>query len=99
MRSRIALLATLIIVGLGIATPAEAHWRRHSGVDPYAYSYEPRGYYPYYNSDYWRPAAELRYRRACCKPVLVLPPYYQAWGYPKPYSMHRAWYVRHRHHW
>lgn len=31
-------------------------------VDPYAYQYSPRGYYPYYNSGYWRPAAEVRAR-------------------------------------
>lgn len=74
------------------------------GTDPYAYRWEPRRYYPYYNSGYWRPAAEMRFRRACCAPVVVLPPYYQAWGYPRRHYMNRAWYIRkeprvRRHHW
>jgi hypothetical protein len=52
--------------------------------DPYAYSYEPRGYYPYYGSPYWRPADEMllyreRYRHE-------LPRYYPAWGYPHALS-------------
>ena len=55
---------------------------RNGAFDPYAYRFRPRGYYPYYNSGYWVPAAELRYRRACCRPYAALPPYYRAWGYP-----------------
>jgi hypothetical protein len=71
-------------------------YHRHYYTDPYAYEYEPRRYYPYYNSGYWRPTHELRYRRACCRPELQLPRYYQAWGYPKRhYKHHRKW---HRHH-
>ncbi len=31
-------------------------------VDPYAYRYSPRGYYPYYNSGYWSPASLIRKR-------------------------------------
>jgi hypothetical protein len=58
-------------------------YNRDFYTDPYAYRASPRGYYPYYNSGYWRPTAELRYRRACCRPYSALPPYYQAWGYPK----------------
>jgi hypothetical protein len=69
--------------------------------DPYTYRYEPRGYYPYYNSGYWRSAAEARARRNYDQ---VLPPYYQAWGYPNRYYHHRAWHARHHghtrhHHW
>jgi hypothetical protein len=50
--------------------------------DPYAYQFERRGYYPYYGSQYWRPAGEMllyrdRYRHE-------LPRYYPAWGYPQP---------------
>ncbi len=70
------------------------HWGYHPryanvyhvdfATDPYAYRYMPRRYYPYYNSGYWRPAAVLRYRKACCRPYPMLPRYYQAWGYPKP---------------
>lgn len=29
-------------------------------VDPYAYYYEQRGYYPHYQSSYWRPLREVR---------------------------------------
>lgn len=71
-------------------------------TDPYAYRWEPRGYYPYYNSRHWRPVAELRYRRACCRPVAALPPYYRAWGHPHRHYVHRKWhrkhYGHHRHH-
>jgi hypothetical protein len=48
------------------------HWRyvpsyRHvvhvaDTSDPYAYRYQRRGYYPYYHSNYWVPASEMRYR-------------------------------------
>lgn len=31
-------------------------------VDPYAYQYSPRGYYPYYNSGYWISSAAARRR-------------------------------------
>jgi hypothetical protein len=62
----------------------------HYRTDPYAYRYEPRGYYPYYNSGYWRPAHEVRRNR-----YYALPPYYQAWGYPNPNYHHRAWHKRH----
>lgn len=51
----------------------------HATTDPYSYRYEPRGYYPYYNSRYWTSAAEMRARR---KARLPHPPYYAAWGYP-----------------
>jgi hypothetical protein len=65
-------------------------YKVHYRTDPYAYQYEPRGYYPYYNSGYWRPAAEVRSKR-----LHALPPYYQAWGYPAPGYRHRAWHRRH----
>lgn len=75
---------------------------RHGYTDPYAYRYEPRRYYPAYNSGYWVPAK--CYRR--CKPHYRLPRYYKAWGYPKRRSYHghrhhrRHHHVRHRrHHW
>lgn len=31
-------------------------------ADPYAYRYVKRGYYPYYSSQYWVPAEQMRYR-------------------------------------
>lgn len=68
-------------------------------TDPYAYNWQPRRYYPYYNSGYWRPTVELRFRRACCRPVALLPPYYQAWGYPRPYYAARKWRHHNRRHW
>ncbi len=60
-------------------------------TDPYAYRYVPRRYYPYYNSGYWRPAAMLRYRKACCRPWPVLPRYYESWGYPARYYNNTEW--------
>jgi hypothetical protein len=73
----------------------------HDGcTDPYAYRYEPRGYYPYYNSGYWKPAHVMRKRK---RPYYVHPPYFPAWGYPDRYYRHRAWhayhhgYIRHNH--
>lgn len=75
------------------------HYRSDWEYDRYAYYHTPRGYYPYYNSGYWRPTVELRWRRACCRPVAALPPYYQAWGYPKRHHVHhRKWRHRHHHH-
>jgi hypothetical protein len=74
------------------------HYRSDWEYDRHAYSYKPRRYYPYYNSGYWRPTYELRIRRDCCRPYAALPPYYQAWGYPKRYYAHRK-YRRHHRHW
>lgn len=67
-------------------------------TDRYAYTAEPRGYYPYYNSGYWRPVAELRFRKRCCRHYSELPPYYQAWGYPNRYYRHKDWHWRHHGH-
>jgi hypothetical protein len=67
------------------------HYRSDWEYDRYAYSYSPRRYYPYYNSGYWRPTYELRARRDCCRPFAQLPPYYQAWGYPKRYYRSAKW--------
>lgn len=68
----------------------------HSGTDPYAYRYVRPGYYPYYNSGYWRPAHLVRKHR----PHFRLPRYYQAWGYPKHGKVeYRPVDVRHHRHW
>jgi hypothetical protein len=56
--------------------------------DPYAYRYIPRGYYPYYNSNYWRKARIKRFRGH-------LPPYYQAWGAPRRSYRHVDWHIYH----
>lgn len=50
------------------------------GPDPYEYRYRPSGYYPYYNSDYWRTRADMRYRTHG-RPNL-LGEYWSSWGYP-----------------
>lgn len=124
MRSRLALLAALVAVGLVLPASAEAGRYRYGAygygdvrtvthvgyypryrhryvtsydTDPYAYRPAPRRYYPYYNSGYWKPLGYMRYRQACCSPVIVLPPYYQAWGYPRRTYMNRAWYIRPQH--
>ena len=75
-------------------------YHTHAATDPYAYRYEPRGYYPYYNSGYWRPAHEMRGAR----PHYKLPKYYKAWGHPKRRYKHAEWHLEHygrhrRHHW
>lgn len=75
------------------------HYRSDHYLDPHRYAYAPRRYYPYYNSGYWRPTAELRYRRDCCRPYSELPRYYQAWGYPKRYYNNRRWNRDYRRHW
>ena len=75
-------LGVAVVSTLGLLTPAAAtagwtRYDRHSGADPYAYRYEHRGYYPYYGSDYWRPARKVRNRRFRFKQ----PRYHKAWGY------------------
>lgn len=78
------------------------HWANHTdaAADPYAYRYEPRGYYPYYNSGYWRPAREMR----AARPHFKLPKYYKAWGHPNRHYKHVEWHLKHygghrRHQW
>jgi hypothetical protein len=63
-------------------------------TDPYAYRYEPRGYYPYYDAGYWRPLCKGKLN---CVPRPFQPPYWKAWGYPKPwlnYHFHRVYHGR-----
>jgi hypothetical protein len=74
------------------------HWVYHprythvylwdSETDPHSYHYHPRGYYPYYNSGYWRhvPLHRNHY---------TLPPYYAAWGSNKRHYHHVEWHNRH----
>lgn len=49
------------------------------GPDPYAYAYARTRYYPYYDSDYWVPRSEMRYRTRYPN---RLPEYWSSWGYP-----------------
>ena len=58
-------------------------------TDPHAYRYSNRGYYPYYNSGYWRPAESVKRHHN------VLPKYYAAWGAPKKNYHHVEWHNRH----
>jgi hypothetical protein len=63
-------------------------------TDPYAYRYEARGYYPYYDAGYWRP---LCASASSCVPSAFQSPYWKAWGYPKPWSnreFHRVYHGR-----
>lgn len=72
-------------------------------VDPYAYQYSPRGYYPYYGSQYWRPAAEVRRRNRLHYHVWNTQPprfrYQQSWGYPRTWHHHRTTHGRRYHPW
>jgi hypothetical protein len=61
------------------------------GRDPYAYRYEPRGYYPYYKSDYWRPAHKVRRLERRFR----MPRYHPAWGKYKRRYHHARWHKRH----
>lgn len=61
---------------------------QHQATDPYAYRYQPRGYYPYYNSGYWGPPRVKRYRGPS-------PSYYAAWGAPRRNYHHVEWHNRH----
>ncbi len=70
-------------------------YRTHYATDPYAYHYEPRGYYPYYNSGYWRSAHEMRVRRAHMYRDTPDVPYYQAWGANRRGYHHRRWHCKH----
>lgn len=70
--------------------------------DPYAYRYEPRGYYPYYRSDYWRPAEYVRLRNRVTYNVWITRPphfrYYPSWGYPVRAWPHKKWHAYHHGH-
>ena len=63
------------------------HHRNVYRVDPYAYYYEQRGYYPHYQSGYWRRLKEVRktYRRRIGSQKSYR--YYQSWG--NPWARHK----------
>ena len=73
-------------------------YHSHTATDPYAYRYEPRGYYPYYGSHYWAPAYALRKRNHLryhhWNAQAPRYKYYKAWGYPKHWH-HRKWHAKH----
>jgi hypothetical protein len=78
-------------------------YTHHFKVDPYAYRYSPRGYYPYYGSHYWTKSSYVKHRnRAHLRVWNMQPPrfrYYKSWGYPRKWK-HAKWHHRHhgRHH-
>ena len=64
---------------------------RGDRVDPYAYVYEPVGYYPYYNTGDWKPRSLVPHRHA----HFPQPHYYKAWGYSKHHFDSVRWHQRH----
>ena len=97
LKSLIAAIIAVCVLSLGVSNTASAFgWRHHEChsqsrhcPDPYAYRYEPRGYYPYYSSRYWRPARKVRRHRG-----FRAPRYYPAWGYKKRRYRHYSWHER-----
>jgi hypothetical protein len=67
------------------------YYLTNAATDPFAYEYEPRGYYPYYNSGYWKPRAEVPRNRA----HFIAPKYYQAWGANKKHWDQAKWHAEH----
>jgi hypothetical protein len=68
------------------------HAATHSHkADPYAYRYEPNGYYPYYNSGYWKKRHEIARNR----PHHSQPKYYAGWGAKKKNYKHVQWHKSH----
>lgn len=88
----LAAIAAVCVTAATATVPAEAGHERYGYGDRYAYRYEPRGYYPYYNSRYWKPAHVMRQRK---RARYVHPPYYRAWGSPDAGYHHRAWHAYH----
>ncbi|MGE3708976.1 MAG: hypothetical protein AB7G35_04830 [Hyphomicrobiaceae bacterium] len=88
LKSLAALAVAMASIALAAPQPAEAGGR-HSyffidapypgGPDPYAYRYVRPGYYPYYDSRYWVPRREMRYRT---RYPLREGEYWSSWGYP-----------------
>lgn len=65
-------------------------YHSNTATDPYAYQYQPRGYYPYYNSGYWRPRHLVAKNRAHFRH----PKYYQAWGANRKWYHHYRWHAK-----
>ncbi|MFY0612328.1 MAG: hypothetical protein JXQ99_12425 [Hyphomicrobiaceae bacterium] len=108
MKNLVVGMAAVTTLSLLAPASAMAGWKRydrHSATDPYAYHYDHRGYYPYYGSDYWRPAHKVKNRRFHYKQ----PRYHKAWGYYKkhisqehhshPHGTVRHPHRHHKHHW
>lgn len=87
------------VVNHWVYYPRYAH---NYNVDPYAYQYSPRGYYPYNKSGYWRPASEIRARNhKHYHHWNVQAPrfkYHSSWGYPKVWHGHEHYHGAGRYH-
>ncbi len=95
MRFKQFLAAVVMLAGgMAMLSASASAWGRHhqraTAGDPYAYRFEPRGYYPYYKSYYWRPAHKVRRRRG-----IRAPRFYPAWGYYQRSWRHRKWHRKH----
>lgn len=60
-------------------------------TDPFAYAYEPRGYYPYYNSGEWKPLKKVAHHRAHYKH----PAYFAGWGSNRRHWDQYTWHLAH----
>lgn len=104
LKNFLALLAGVLSIWVAAVPTASAWWDRpdsgwtrfgtlhrwrYSEGDPYAYEYAPRGYYPYYNSYYWRRATRPQRHN------FTLPPYYASWGAPRRNYHHVDWHNQH----
>ena len=68
--------------------PRYRHYYLTNGqTDPFAYQAESRGYYPYFNSGYWKSASQVPLNRAHFKK----PKYHAAWGANKKNYDHVEW--------
>jgi hypothetical protein len=75
--------------------PRYRHYYLTNGqADPFGYQYQPRGYYPYYNSGYWK--------TPCCVPLkrahFVHPKYHAGWGANKKHHSHVKMHHAHSEH-
>ena len=67
------------------------YYLSHGQTDPFAYDYEPRGYYPAYNTGYWKPRSQVALHRA----HYTAPHYNKAWGANKTHWDQVKWHTEH----
>jgi hypothetical protein len=72
--------------------PRYHHFYPSTGSDdPYAYSYEQRGYYPYYNSGYWKRRQDVALKRS----HFHAPKYFRSWGANRTHWDQAKWHADH----
>lgn len=72
--------------------PRYRHYYLTNGqADPFGYHYQPRGYYPYYNSGYWKPASQVPLKRA----HYARPKHHKAWGANRQQWDNAKWHAEH----